>query len=285
MNFKHSFNFKFNFFVKNAYLFSLFLFSYVTISQEIDPNFLNTIPDDIKMDIANIQSEKFETLDNKEYDAFNSKINKKDELSVDNSSLKRFGDEFFNTTASTFMPINDPASNSGYILDVDDEILIQFFGDRSEQYKYKINRSGDVFLEDIGRVSLAGLSLATANDLISQLVKDNFIETEVFVTIEKIRDIEVLVTGHVNSPGIYILNGYSNVLHALIMAGGISDFGSFRNVKVKRPGLPDKSIDLYDFFIFADTLSNISLRSGYSIFVDSTTNLVPIRGGVAREAI
>ena len=263
----------------------MFLFSHETISQEIDPNFLNTIPDNIKKDIVNIQSEQFEALDNKEYDAFDSKINKKDELSVDNSSLERFGDKFFNTTASTFMPINDPASNSGYILDVDDEILIQFFGDRSEQYKYKINRSGDIFLKDIGKVSLAGLSLATANDLISQLAIDNFIETEVFVTIEKIRDIEVLVTGHVNSPGIYILNGYSNVLHALIMAGGISEFGSFRNVIVKRPGLPDKSIDLYDFFIFADTLSNISLRSGYSIFVDSTTNLVPIRGGVAREAI
>ena len=35
------------------------------------------------------------------------------------------------------MPINDPSANSGYILDVDDEIKIFMIGDRSDSYTFK----------------------------------------------------------------------------------------------------------------------------------------------------
>ena len=50
---------------------------------------------------------------------------------------------------STFMPINDPAASSDYILDVDDILFIQLIGDRSEEYEYKIDRSGNISIPDI----------------------------------------------------------------------------------------------------------------------------------------
>ncbi len=265
-------------------------FTFIDLSsQELDQDFINSLPESIKQDVLeNINTGSSNVPQSqKDYDSFSTNLNKNDQNMADSEELflKKFGDEFFKNTPSTFMPINDPASNSGYILDVDDEILIQLIGDRSDQYTYKIDRSGSIAIKDIGKITIAGLSIELANKAINKILKENFIETEAVLSLVRVRDIEVLITGHVNNPGIYVLSGYSNVLHALIMAGGISDNGSFRNVIIKRKNQKNTSIDLYDIFVYADTSYNLSLRSGDSIFVESTNNLVPVIGGVAREAI
>ena len=40
-------------------------------------------------------------------------------------------------------------------------------------------------------------------------------------SLKNIRDIQVIITGNAYNPGIYTLNGNSNILHAVTMAGGI----------------------------------------------------------------
>ena len=222
----------------NYVLVTLAFFTFIDLSsQELDQDFINSLPDSIKQDVLeNINTGSSNVLQSqKDYDSFSTNLNKKDQNMADSEELflKRFGDEFFENTPSTFMPINDPASNSGYILDVDDEILIQLIGDRSDQFTYKIDRSGSIAIKDIGKSTIAGLAIDLANKAINKILNENFIETEAVLSLVRVRDIEVLITGHVNNPGIYVLSGYSNVLHALIMAGGISDNGSFRNVIIK----------------------------------------------------
>ena len=78
------------------------------------------------------------------------------------------GIDFLNKP-STFMPINDPAANSGYILDVDDEVLISLIGSRSDTYNYKIDRSGNIIIKDLGMINLADYLL---NPQISYLTKN-----------------------------------------------------------------------------------------------------------------
>ena len=268
------------------YSFAIILFSQVLLSQELNQDFINSLPSNIKEDvIASIsQDDLGSPKSNKNYTSFDSKV-AQDINQSSSSDLKRFGDIFFVNTPSTFMPINDPATNSGYILDVDDEVLIQIIGDRSDQYSFRIDRTGSIAINDVGNVVVAGLSLESANNLINEILRKNFIETKAVISLKGVRDIEVLITGHVKSPGVYVLSGYSNILHALIMSGGISEHGSLRNITLKRASEKERLIDLYDIMVLADMSSNISLRSGDAIFVNSTQNLVPVIGGVAREAI
>lgn len=271
---------------KHSYFLLFFIFcnSSILFAQELDQNFLDSLPAEVKGDVLDSISNRSKSSPSsaKDYDSFNSKLKLNEEnLNV----LKRFGDDFFVNTPSTFMPINDPVANSNYILDVDDKLLVQLIGDRSDQYSYKIDRSGSIAIQDIGKITIAGLSLNAANAMLNKVLKENFIETEAVLSLEEIRDIEILITGQVKKPGIYILSGYSNILHALIMAGGVSKYGSLREVIIKSPNKDNKSIDLYDMFVYADTSSNFSLRSGDSIFVNSSKNYVPIIGGVANEAI
>lgn len=275
--------------IKYSLIFCLFIYSQNIYAQELDKDFLNSLPDDIRNDVlenvSNANSEG-DVKSSKTYNSFDSRSKISDhELHSNEQELRKFGDRFFLNKPSTFMPINDPAANSGYILDVDDEVLISLMGSRTDSYNYKIDRSGNIIIKDLGMINLAGLSIESANKLLNNELKNSFVDTEAVITLSKVRDIEVLITGQIKQPGIYILSGYSNLLHAIVMAGGASEYGSLRNIKIKRNSYETRSIDLYELLVFGNTGSNLSLRSGDSIFIESTQNFVPIIGGVAQPAI
>ena len=124
------------------------------------------------------------------------------------------------------MPINEPNLNSTYILDFGDVIEIQIIGQEDSIQEYIINRDGSINISDLGKIVLSGLSLNEASSLIKNKVKNIYIGTEAFITLKNIRDISILISENAYNPGIYTLNGNSNMLHALTMAGGINEFGS-----------------------------------------------------------
>jgi hypothetical protein len=140
--------------------YTLIIFTFIIInaqivfSQNLDEDFINSLPDNIRDDVVgSIQKPSGVLQPTKDYSSFDSKITKINSSDID-KGLHKFGDKFFVNTPSTFMPINDPVSNSGYILDVDDEILIHMVGSRSDSYVYRIDRSGSIAIKDIGMLSL-----------------------------------------------------------------------------------------------------------------------------------
>ncbi len=267
----------------------LFLVSHSGLisTQELDEDFLNSLPVDIKNEILNSNDEQTSTSNDKSYDSFKTSLpSENQDINQDiNRELKVFGRDYFNSFASTFMPINDPSASSDYILDVDDKIFIQYFGDNTNSFETKINRSGEIILSDIGALKLAGLRISDANNLVNMSVNQSLVNTKAYVTLTEVRDINILLSGYVENPGFYVLSGYSNVFHALTSAGGILKNGSMRNIQIKRNGEIIKEIDLYDSFIDGDTSSIISLRSGDAVLVSPTNNYVPVMGAVNREAI
>jgi len=251
-------------------------------SQQIDDNFLNSLPAELREQIESGGNTLGEP-DTKNYESFSSAVEK--DLSDNDSELSVFGESFFSSYSSTFMPINDPAASSNYILDVDDLVSIQYLGDSQDSFEIRIDRAGNVVLPEIGILKIAGLSVSQANTQLNQSLNRVLINTSAVLTLKEIRDINVLVTGFVENPGIYVLSGYSNILYVLNSAGGISANGSYRNIVVKRKGKIVHELDLYDIFVGGDTLSNISLRSGDSVVVEASNNFIPLMGAVNRQAI
>ena len=43
-------------------------------------------------------------------------------------SMRRFGEKFFSSLQSTFLPISDPNFDGSYVVDVGDELTIQMIG-------------------------------------------------------------------------------------------------------------------------------------------------------------
>lgn len=282
----------------------------VIFSQELDQAYLESLPEDIRKDVLEGMKNQ-EQEESPVYRRPSTMIEKQqalaerlaiarellDELSADfdesdiemnKKPTKRFGKSIFSLMQSSFMPINEPNFDGSYILDFGDVLEIQVVGQNnnlSRAEELPINRDGSISIPEVGRIFVSGLSLESANSLIKSKVGSTFSGTETYVSLTSIRDIQILIAGNANNPGVYTLNGNSNLLHAISMAGGIDDSGSFRNIDVIRDGQVISSIDLYDIFIFGKPNFGPKLRSGDSIFVKQAEILVNVVSGVNRPHV
>ena len=198
--------------------------------------------------------------------------------------LKLYGSDFFNTFQTSFMPINEPNPDSGYMLDVGDILQIQLVGQDDYDEDFLINSDGSINLPDIGKIIVAGLSLNDTSKLIKSKVNSAFIGTEAFISLSEIRDVNILVTGNAQNPGIYTLTGNSNILHAISAAGGISEFGSLREINLLRDNIIIESLDVYDLLIEGQYNLKKRLRSGDVVFIEARKNIVSIDGAINRPA-
>lgn len=304
MNFKKDNKMK-----KNIFLILLPLLAFVINSQEaFDQDFLNSLPDDIKDDVMQRSDEKGDGInDNFSAYQYSSKLREKEELEklkkrleLDLKELERrlsgdeklfiedelelFGSNFFNTFQTSFMPINEPNPDSGYILDVGDILEIQLVGQNSSIKEFQVGGDGSVNIPDIGKIVVAGLNLNEASSLIKSKISSAFIGTEAFISINKVRDVNILVSGNAANPGIYTLTGNSNVLQALSASGGISEFGSYREINLIRDNKVIETLDIYDLLIDGKYSLKKRLRSGDIVFVKPRKNIVAIDGAIKRPA-
>tara|TARA_B100001250_G_C19783090_1_gene782812 strand:+ start:247 stop:2061 length:1815 start_codon:yes stop_codon:yes gene_type:complete len=265
--------------------------------KELDKEFMESLPDDVRDDVtkeiernneeedilSRRPSTKLSKLDTvKEWEEFKKRQNLKDKT-------ERYGLQIFSSMQSSFMPLNEPNFGNNYIVDYGDIINIQLFGStagiRNTTYITDVKRDGTVVLEDLDSVSVAGLNFEQVVDLIKNKYSQSFIGLDVAVTLAEIRDINVLVTGNVEFPGIYTLSGNSNILQALNVSGGPKENGSLRNIVIKRKNQPDIEVDLYEALIFGDVDNIPYLMSGDSINIRPVNNLVRAGYGFNNVAV
>jgi protein involved in polysaccharide export with SLBB domain len=201
------------------------------------------------------------------------------------NSLKRFGDNFFASMQASFMPINIPNFGDDYILDVGDKLSIQLLGKQDISKVHQIERDGAINLDQMGKIVLAGLSLGQAQKIIASQAEEKLLVTETFITLNEVRDIQVLMIGNIRMPGMYTMSGGASILHAINVAGGIGKNGSFRKIEIIRDNQVLEAVDLYQALIFGKNLFNKTLRSGDTIRVFPQEFLVPISGGVSTPGI
>ena len=277
-------------------------------AQELDNEFLESLPDDIRKDIQENNMRKADgTAETYRPFIYSSKLSKvetflklKDRLEADllelerrissddkidiGEDLKVYGSDFFNTFQTSFMPINEPNPDSGYMLDVGDVLQVQLVGSNAYIEELLINSDGSISLPEIGKIFVAGLSLNDSSQLIKSKVNAALIGNEAFINLTEIRDVNILVTGNAQNPGIYTLTGNSNILHALSAAGGISEFGSLREINLVRDNITIETLDVYDLLIEGQYNLKKRLRSGDVVFVEARKNIVTIDGAINRPA-
>jgi len=269
---------------------------------------LDSLPEDLRKDVLD-RAEKNEEDSKEQYRAsiYSSRLEEKEELKAlkerleaDLLELERrlssdekikiedelqlFGADFFSSFQTSFMPINEPNLDSSYTLDVGDVLKIQLIGQQDSIDIYPISRDGTINLPEIGKLNLAGLSLNKASELISSQVNEVYIGTSSYVNLDEIRDINILVSGNATNPGLYTLTGNSNILHALNIAGGVNEYGSYRAINLVRDNKVVEVLDVYDLLINGNYNLKKRLRSGDVIFIEPRKNIVSIAGAVKRPA-
>ena len=197
----------------------------------------------------------------------------------------RFGSELFSNERDDYKIADDAQAPDDYILGLGDQIIIQYYGADSGEFFLEIDRSGSILLPKIGPVILNGLKLEEARRLIRSRVEAQLVGVNATISIGKTKFINIFVAGNVNSPGVYSMPALSRVTHALYTAGGITDIGTYRNIKVKRQGQVVGSVDLYDFLVNGDNSSDINLHPNDVVLVGLSEKNIQVRGAVKRPGI
>ena len=208
----------------------------------------------------------------------------KPELNLKNVNIGVFGSSFFNNPDITSTPNLNVATPSSYELGPGDELSISIWGAAENEYISDISREGYLKIERIGPVYLSGLTIDQAKsklrDKLSKIYSGlNSDYNKVFfdITLLNNRSIVVNITGNVVVPGTYTLSSLTSPLNALYAAGGPSDNGSYREIKIIRDGDEVHSVDLYNYFV-KGSLKTFSLRDQDVILIPPYKNRVFLNG-------
>ena len=260
----------------------------------LDKQFLESLPDEVRTDV--LKEVNKESDEDKNYRSIPSVALEKSETLrkwndfLEDNKISRnesdiFGIEFFKSFQSTFSPINNPNFDDSYIVDYGDYLLIQIIGQMNTDKEVEVLRDGTINIPKIGSFTVAGLPISKIYELVKAKIDQLYVGSESFITLSKVRDIQVSLAGRAFSPGVYTLSGNSNLIHLLNVAGGVLENGSFREIHIKRNGKIIEKVDLYNFFVNGDIDFTFQLKSGDVVYIIPAKSQIRISGGVERPGV
>ena len=216
----------------------------------------------------------------------------KDSVDEEMAKPKVFGMSMFAAGGLSFEPDLRIATPKNYQLGPDDELNIDIFGNALDNYKVKVSTEGTVRILNLSPIYVNGLSIEAASERIVGRLRQLYQGINVpgsgvsaQITLGNIRSIKVTITGEVTKPGTYTVSSLSTIFNALYAAGGPSENGSFRNIRVIRDNKVVKILDLYDFLLRADQKDNIRLQDQDVIRIAEYETRVEVSGEVKRPMI
>lgn len=209
-----------------------------------------------------------------------------------NEQKKIFGLALFKNDKLTFAPNMNMPTPMNYMLGTGDQLLIDIYGASQQRYDQKINSEGRIFIPNIGPIELAGLSVEAATARIKTTLTQIYNglggsspNTFLQLRVGNIRSIQIAMVGEVNAPGNYTISSFSTVFNALYAAGGITENGSFRQIKIFRNSKLINEVDVYQFLIKGDQGSNIRLQDNDVVMIAPVQKRVEIQGPVVRPGL
>lgn len=200
-----------------------------------------------------------------------------------------FGHNIFTRQTLTFEPNENLATPENYKLGPGDEVFIDIWGANEDNLRLQISPEGDIMVSQIGPIYLNGLTIREANEKVRRIFSQKYAGvsgedpiSDVRVTLGQNRTIQIHIMGEVETPGTYRLSSFATVFHALYKAGGVTNIGSLRNVRVMRNGKEYATMDLYKYILEGRLSDDIRLEEGDVILVPPYEMLVEIEGNVKR---
>ncbi len=193
-----------------------------------------------------------------------------------------FGRNIFNQKYLSFEPNMNMATPANYRLGAGDAIIIDVWGASQETFEGTISPDGTITIEGVGPIKLSGLSVSEAESRLRARLGQYYSDCSVSLSVGETRSIIVQVMGEVVMPGTYTLPSLASAFNALYAAGGISDVGTLRDIKVYRGGRVISRIDVYDYLLHGNSKGDVRLQDNDVIIVGPYECLVEVRGKVKR---
>ena len=204
-----------------------------------------------------------------------------------------FGSEFFGAySLLSFEPDLNSSAPLNYKLSVGDQLYIDIYGESEQYFEATLAQGGNIILSNVGPIPVNGLTIEEAEQRIKNRfgafysgLNSNPPTTFIKVSLGNIKTIRVDIVGEVFAPGSYKVSSFNTSFNAIYLAGGISDNGTYREIKHFRDNELLQVIDLYDFLINGTTDANVTLQNGDVLMVGTYTKRVEVKGALKRTGL
>lgn len=208
-----------------------------------------------------------------------------------------FGKSIFTNKNLYFEPNLKIATPSNYIVGPDDELIVDIYGYSEDHYTLSVNAEGTVKIPKIGNVHVGGLTIQEVKRKIVSKLSKIFLglksegsgasATNLYasITLGNIRQINVLVQGEVENPGIYTVPSLAKAMNLLYLAGGPTTQGTFRKIELIRNNKVIGTIDLYDYLLGGILKNDFTLEDRDILKVGLYQNRINIIGKIKRPML
>jgi protein involved in polysaccharide export with SLBB domain len=200
-------------------------------------------------------------------------------------TLPIYGAYLFRNPPSTFAPLNMVPVTPDYVVGPGDELLIQTWGQVTLNSRFIVDRSGSIYIPQVGTLHVAGLKFAQIQDYLKAQMGRVFRNFDLNVNMGQLRSIQVFVVGQARRPGSYTISSLSTLVTAIFATGGPAPQGSMRHIQLKREGKIIADFDLYDMLQHGDKAKDVQLLPGDVIYIPPVGPQVAVAGSVNAPAI
>jgi protein involved in polysaccharide export with SLBB domain len=174
-----------------------------------------------------------------------------------------------------------------YILGPGDRITITYWTDVIElrTESLVVDENGEVTIEKLGKMVVRGMTLAQFQDAVKTgLSRVAYKNLQLFATLDRLRSIQIFITGETFKPGSYAVSAVTTLFNALYLCGGPNENGSLRDIRIIKRN-ETKVVDFYKFLMKGDSSQDYSLDSGDTIMIPLIGRTVTITGEVKKPAV
>ncbi len=199
--------------------------------------------------------------------------------------LPIYGRDLFRGVPSTFAPVDQVPVTPDYVIGPGDEVRIRVWGQVNFNADVKVDRSGDIYLPQVGRIHVTGTAFSDLSQQIRAQIARVYRNFDLTVDLGQLRSIQIFVVGQARRPGAYTVSSLSTLVNALFASGGPSVQGTMRGIQLKREGKVITTFDFYDLLIRGDKSKDARLLPGDVIFIPAVGPQVALTGSVRKPAI
>jgi polysaccharide export outer membrane protein len=133
-------------------------------------------------------------------------------------------------------PSTAPGEAAPYRVQVNDVLEFLFFKNTELNQTRTVGPDGEVALQLIGQVRVAGRTLPEITDEVTARYSRELVQPQVTVAVKEFSGLKVYVGGEVNTPGMQSYRGGLSALQAVVAAGGFKTTASLKSVILIRKG-------------------------------------------------
>jgi polysaccharide export outer membrane protein len=169
----------------------------------------------------------------------------------------------------TALPV-PPLPRETYVIGPDDVLSIVFWREKELSGDVTVRPDGKVTLPLLNDVQAEGRTPEELRDAIREAAKMFVEDPNPTVIVKEIKSRRVFITGQVEKPGPYLLQGQTSVLQLIAIAGGLKEFADGSNITVMRKGSDGMTVlpfNYRDVLKRRNLRQNIDLKPGDTVVV------------------